>query len=185
MGLVGPGVAHRGVDGLGPAQGPSSAGANSGQVTVPASGTTGTWVDHTDIRPTLLYLVGLKDDYTGDGRVITDDLTHVSRTLRSPAVAALAGAYKQLNASVGQFGTATLVAATHGMLSSAPGDRTYQATVLSLKALEAVRDPLATSIKDELWAAEFRGADIPPGTAVAQTVKARILIALAQGLASA
>ena len=51
LGLVGPGVAHKGVDGLGPAQGPSSAGANSGQVTVPGSGTTGTWVDHTDIRP--------------------------------------------------------------------------------------------------------------------------------------
>ena len=28
---------------------------------MPGSGTTGTWVDETDIRPTLLYLAGLKD----------------------------------------------------------------------------------------------------------------------------
>ena len=42
---------------------------NSGQVTVPGSGTTGTWMDETDIRPTLLYLAGLHDDYQPDGRV--------------------------------------------------------------------------------------------------------------------
>jgi hypothetical protein len=184
LGLAGPGVAKKGVDGLGPAQGPSSAGPNSGQITVPGSGTTGTWVDHTDIRPTMLYLVGLKDDYTSDGRVITEDLTQVSANLSSPAIEALSTAYKQLNASVGQFGTATLVAATSAIVSSGPGDSRYLAITNALRTLEQGRDPLATRIKDELAAAEFDGKPIPTLTAYVQTVVAHVLIGLAQSLAT-
>ena len=30
--------------------------------------------DHTDIRPTMLALLGLKDDYVSDGRVVTEIL---------------------------------------------------------------------------------------------------------------
>ncbi|HWD56417.1 MAG TPA: hypothetical protein VG346_14925 [Acidimicrobiales bacterium] len=63
-----------GLDGSAPAAGPNSAGPNSGQTTVPASGTTGTWVDETDIRPMLMYLTGLRDDYEHDGRVIIEIL---------------------------------------------------------------------------------------------------------------
>jgi hypothetical protein len=59
LGLAGPGVRHLGLDGTAAADGPNSAGPNSGQVTVPGSGTTGTWIDETDIRPTLMYLTGL------------------------------------------------------------------------------------------------------------------------------
>ena len=170
MGLVGPGVANNGVDGSGPSQGPNSAGPSSGQVTVVQSGTTGTWADHTDIRPTLLYLTGLKDDYIGDGRVITEDLTNVSADLSSPSVEALSRAYKQLNASVGQFGAATLIAATHGIVSRGPGDARYLVVQRSLTALEGQRDSLATSIKGELWAAEFTGTPIGLGTALGQTI---------------
>ena len=78
LGIAGPGVKHLGLDGDTASQGPSSAGPDSGQITVPGSGTTGTWLDETDIRPTLLYLTGLKDDYQTDGRVITQVLTHAS-----------------------------------------------------------------------------------------------------------
>jgi len=49
MGLVGPGVRHLGVD-------------------------HGVWTDHTDTRPTVLALLGLKDDYRADGRVIFEIL---------------------------------------------------------------------------------------------------------------
>ena len=59
--FAGPGVANLGLDGSPPNGGPNSAGPNSGQVTVPQSGTTGTWIDETDIRPTIMYLTGLKD----------------------------------------------------------------------------------------------------------------------------
>ena len=50
LGLVGPGVKNLGLDGSPPDAGPNSAGPNSGQTTVPGSGTTGTWLDETDIR---------------------------------------------------------------------------------------------------------------------------------------
>ena len=112
VGFVGPGVANLGLDGLAANAGPNSAGPNSGQTTVPGSGTTGTWTDETDIQPTLMYLTGLRDDYTLDGRVITELLTKVHGDLHSRQVETLAACYKQLNSSVGEFGTATLVADT-------------------------------------------------------------------------
>ncbi|HEX4259266.1 MAG TPA: hypothetical protein VH089_29530, partial [Streptosporangiaceae bacterium] len=82
FGIAGPGVKHLGLDGDTPSQGPNSAGPDSGQITVPGSGTTGTWMDETDIRPTLLYLTGLRDDYQSDGRVISQILTSPSSALR-------------------------------------------------------------------------------------------------------
>src|SRR5579871_6448178 len=47
--FAGPGVKHLGLDGQAPSTGPSSAGANSGQVAAADSGTTGTWMDETDL----------------------------------------------------------------------------------------------------------------------------------------
>ena len=49
LGLVGPGVKKRGID-------------------------DDTWTDHTDVRPTMLALLGLEDDYLHDGRVIVEHL---------------------------------------------------------------------------------------------------------------
>src|SRR5205823_6061650 len=49
LGMVGPGVDQSGVD-------------------------SNTWSDHTDIRPTMMVLLGLKDDYSHDGRVLLEDL---------------------------------------------------------------------------------------------------------------
>ena len=110
VGFVGPGVKQLGLDGPTASQGPSSAGANSGQIVVSDQHLPGPWVDETDIRPTLMYLTGLRDDYEHDGRVITQILASPNRALSDPAVTALGECYKQLNSSVGQFGAATLVA---------------------------------------------------------------------------
>jgi hypothetical protein len=183
LGIAGPGVAHLGLDGSAADAGPSSAGANSGQVTVPGSGTTGTWLDETDIRPTLMYLTGLKDDYEHDGRVVTQLLAHQSGALRSPAVTALGACYKQLNSSVGEFGTATLQAATRAIESTSPGDQTYTRTDQALAALGRVRDGLAGVIKRELEAAAF--SNTPVRGAAAQTFACRAIIASAQHLAAA
>ena len=38
---------------------------------MPGDHSKGPWVDETDIRPTIMYLTGLRDDYEHDGRVIT------------------------------------------------------------------------------------------------------------------
>src|SRR5689334_17281337 len=150
LGLVGPGVKTLGVDGSAPDAGPNSAGPNSGQTTVPGSGTTGTWVDETDIRPTLLYLTGLHDDYQSDGRVISEVLASPRRGIGSRTVEALGECYKQLNSSVGEFGTSTLQASTRAIESTSPGDRQYLATKRVLTLLEHARDNLAGRIKAEL-----------------------------------
>ncbi|HEY1004431.1 MAG TPA: hypothetical protein VGD83_32820, partial [Streptosporangiaceae bacterium] len=133
VGFAGPGVKNPGVDGQAPNEGPSSAGPDSGQVTVPGSGTTGTWADHTDLRPTLMYLTGLKDDYEHDGRVITQILSDKNHALAGRGVAALGACYKQLNSSVGEFGTFTLQASTAAAESGTARDRKYK-TVNSILA---------------------------------------------------
>ncbi len=128
-------------------------GPNSGQEVVANSGTTGTWVDETDIRPTLMYLTGLTDDYIQDGRVITEVLTDPNHALSRPGVAALGACYKQLNSSVGQFGNFTLQASTAAVESSTPGDAEYLAVNAALTGLDQLRDSVAIPIKDALNAA--------------------------------
>src|SRR6516165_4350952 len=63
LGIAGPGVKNLGLDGSAANAGPSSAGPNSGQGLVTGSHNKGTWIDETDIRPTMMYLLGLTDDY--------------------------------------------------------------------------------------------------------------------------
>jgi hypothetical protein len=185
-GFAGPGVAHLGLDGSPANAGPSSAGPLSGQETVPQSGTTGTWVDETDIRPTLMYLTGLRDDYIEDGRVVTQILAEpTGGGLTSPDATALAACYKQLNSSVGELGTATLEASTNAIESSSPGDSTYLATDEALAQLEKSRDQLAETVKDQLWQAEFAHGHIPPGLAQIETGDCWALIGYADHLAVA
>ena len=160
LGLAGPGVKNLGLDGTAANAGPSSAGANSGQVTVPGSGTTGTWVDETDIRPTTMYLTGLKDDYEHDGRVITQILASPNQALKAKGVTVLGECYKQLNSSVGKFGTATLQFATKGIESNTPGDKQYLATDKDLRTLDVARDRLAGVIKQDLENAAFENTRV-------------------------
>src|SRR5215472_10350772 len=181
-GFVGPGVAHLGVDGSSASQGPNSAGPNSGQVTVPGANTKGPWVDETDIRPTIMYLTGLRDDYEHDGRVITQILTHPNHALSGRGVTALGACYKQLNSSVGEFGTDTLQAATKAIESTSSGDSVYRTTDKALRELNIVRDRLAEQIKGELEAAAFHNTPIPGSQARAQTLTCQAIIGVASKL---
>jgi hypothetical protein len=158
--FAGPGVKNLGLDGSAADAGPNSAGPNSGQVTVPDEGTTGPWTDETDIRPTIMYLTGLKDDYEHDGRVITQILTHPNAALRAKGVTVLGECYKQLNSSVGRFGTATLQFATRGIESNTPRDKEYLATDKELRKLDVARDRLAGVIKQDLENAAFEDARV-------------------------
>jgi hypothetical protein len=178
---AGPGVKHAGLDGQSPATGPNSAGPNSGQGVVATSGTTGTWVDETDIRPTLMYLTGLKDDYEHDGRVISEILASPNSALSAPGVAALGACYKQLNSSVGQFGNFTLQASTAAVASDTPGDTEFQTVNAALSGLERTRDVLAQHIKDRLEAAAFDNA--PVNAVHGQTTACQSLVASAGALA--
>jgi hypothetical protein len=177
VGFVGPGVKDLGLDGSGPADGPNSAGADSGQDVAVNDHNPGTWVDETDIRPTLMYLTGLKDDYEHDGRVITQILSDPNRALSAPGVAALGACYKQLNSSVGQFGNYTLQASTKAIESSTTGDREYLNTDRALTGLDKLRDGLALQIKGELEAAAFQ--DRPIFLAPIQTIACQGIISSA------
>ena len=179
--FAGPGVKQLGLDGTKAADGPSSAGPNSGQVVAADSGTTGTWMDETDIRPTLLYLTGLKDDYEHDGRVVTEILSHPNHALRGAGVASLGACYKQLNSSVGRFGNFTLQASTAAVESSTPGDGEYQTVNAALTGLDRLRDSLALRVKGELEAAAF--GDHPVIGAAGQTAACKGIIAAAGVLA--
>ena len=125
LGLVGPGVKHLGT-------------------------TSAVWSDHTDIRPTMMALLGLHDDYAYDGVPLLGFLKPdvLPRQVRAalPLYEQLAAGYKQLNASVGAFATATLKTATAAIESSSPGDATYLQTDAALEALGAQRDALAAQI---------------------------------------
>jgi hypothetical protein len=182
VGFVGPGVRHLGLDGPTASQGPSSAGADSGQITVSEQHLPGPWVDETDIRPTLMYLTGLRDDYEHDGRVITQILASPNQALGDPAVTALGECYKQLNSSVGQFAAATLVASTNAVDSSSPGDATYLHINQALTGLDKVRDALAGKIKGELEAAALR--DTPVFGVPGQIAACQGIIRAAQHLAA-
>jgi hypothetical protein len=182
LGLAGPGVKHLGLDGSGPAEGPNSAGPDSGQITVPDEHTRGTWVDETDIRPTTLYLAGLKDDYEHDGRVITEALTNPNHALAPPVVANLGACYKQLNSSVGELGTDVLIASTKAAESNSPGDTRFKVTQAALRSLDQARDKVALKIKDDLEAAAFGNQTI--GNAGAELGACQAVIAAAKHLAA-
>jgi hypothetical protein len=168
-GFVGPGVKHLGLDGFDAADGPNSAGPDSGQAQVVDSTNPGTWTDTTDIRTTELFLLGLRDDYPTDGEVITDLFTRVPPHLRSVPEQQLAACYKQLNSSVGQFGAYTLQASTNAVESAASGDAEFNQVNAQLLSLEKQRDALANQVKAELAAAAFDNTAIhnPHGQAVA------------------
>jgi hypothetical protein len=63
--------------------------------------------DHTDLRPTVLALVGLADDYVSDGRVLVEFVAPelVPDRHQYPN---LAQVYKQINAPLGKLGLASL-----------------------------------------------------------------------------
>ncbi len=150
------------------------------------------WSDHTDIRPTMLTLLGLRDDYGHDGRALFElaDPTALPAALRAhtTSLTTLASVFKQLNACVGQFGAATIAAtiaaSSAGINSASPGDFRYQLTEAEFAQLGTQRDALATQILALLEGAEFGGRAPSEPQIIAQTIQAQILIKLAQQFAA-
>jgi len=144
-----------------------------------------TWSDHTDVRPTILSLVGLKDDYVHDGRVIAEILegrSVPSGVKKSPAFVALASTYKQLNASFGLFAMGTLKVSTKALASNDTGDVTYTLLEAQIQSLTAKRDVLAGEIKSLLDGAEFGGQPINTLQAGGLIVRADLLILAANNI---
>jgi hypothetical protein len=111
--------------------------------------------DHTDVRPTMLSLLGLKDDYVHDGRVLIEHLDEQARpqALRGEGqFAKLAAIYKQLNAPLGSLGMNSLKYANRSIVAD---DATYSTYLTKIGDLTAQRDTLAGQIKILLDAAAF------------------------------
>jgi hypothetical protein len=85
------------------------------------------FTDHTDIRPTMLSLAHLKDDYAHDGRVvfeiIKEDVLPDSLGDHRETLSDLAEAYKQINAPLGKLGRKTLAGISTRALKGS--DATY------------------------------------------------------------
>jgi hypothetical protein len=113
--------------------------------------------DHTDIRPTVMALLGLKDDYIHDGRVLVEDLDEHAlpnglRDGRDDFVE-LAKVYKQLNAPLGSVGRNSLKFANLAITSD---DATYGKYLRQIGDITVARDTLATQIKAVLNGAAFQ-----------------------------
>ena len=181
-GIVGPGVARQGIDGPAPAGGNESHDPNSTN-TVPDASGQGTWVEEADLRPTLLHLAGLTDDYQTDGRVISQVLRSQSSALRDTED--LAAAYQQINSSVGAFATDTLIADSAALAGGSSGDDSaYQHEQQQLLALANARDALAGVIKVQLSRAAA-GHPLSHTAAAVEVLLARALLAQAHHLATA
>ena len=76
------------------------------------------------------------------------------------------------------------MAATHALASSSAADSHYTVIEQQLLVLGQRRDALATTIKNELNAAEFNGTPISFGSALSLALQAQSIIAQAQRLAA-
>jgi arylsulfatase A-like enzyme len=135
MGMVGPGVNHSG---------------RNDRV----------FSDHTDLRPTMLALAGLKDDYAHDGRVLiefVDDHALPNSLRRSENFLDLAQVYKQLNAPLGSVGVNSLRFANRSILGD---DTAYGKFLATIADITTERNTLAAEIKSVLDAAAFNNQPV-------------------------
>jgi hypothetical protein len=133
LGIVGPGVQHNGEFGA-------------------------IFSDHTDIRPTIMSLAHLTDDYAHDGRVLfevlSSDALPDSLQDHQDTLSRLAEAYKQINAPRGELGSRTLTGISTRALE---GDATTYA-VLEDKIVNLTnqRNAIAAQMIAMLEAAAFQ-----------------------------
>jgi hypothetical protein len=112
--------------------------------------------DHTDLRPTMMALLGLKDDYVHDGRVLVEKLA--SRALPDALedsrdeYVELARAFKEINATKGSVGVNSLVAANRAITSD---DKTYGKFLAKIAKITDERNELASEMIALLNGAAF------------------------------
>ncbi|MCA1647722.1 MAG: hypothetical protein LC797_20430 [Chloroflexi bacterium] len=161
LGLAGPGVRRSGVDRQ-------------------------TWADHTDTRPTLLALAGLKDAYSSDGRVLVEDVEDAvlpgGVADQRALLIALGRDYKRINAPVGDLGLSTLSASTAALAGSS--DMQVARLNSALDELAARRADLAGRMRTRLEGAAFAGSRLDPTEVAGLQREAEALLQSAQALLS-
>jgi hypothetical protein len=163
LGLVGPGIQNLGVDNA-------------------------TWSDHTDVRPTVLALTGLQDDYAHDGRVLIEEFDGwaVPAAMRNGRglLLQMAQRYKQIDAPLGHLGLATLDVSTRALASDSPGDAAYADLENQLIAINTQRDAIASQMIAVLEASEFSGVQIGKDQVRSLIAQADALLAQVDALAA-
>jgi hypothetical protein len=150
LGLVGPGVQHTGpIDAF--------------------------FSDHTDTRPTIMSLVGLKDDYEHDGRVLFEvlDERHGQQGGNDMNIR-LAQAYKDINAPVGRLGRKTFAISTAALNGD---DATYAKLEAQLVHITDVRNAIAQKMIAMLEGAAFDNKPVNRLQAELLIVEAEALVA--------
>jgi arylsulfatase A-like enzyme len=135
------------------------------------------FTDHADLRPTILALVGLKDDYVSEGRVVAEwmhsqALPDGIRDNRDNFID-LAQVYKQLNAPLGQLGRASLVWSNRSVTST---DKAYARYLKQIDEITEERNELASQLKTVLNNAEFHGQPVGEGNEDGLRNRAKALI---------
>jgi hypothetical protein len=127
---------------------------------VKSGGDDNTWVDHTDLRPTILTLTGLEDDYSLDGAAITGilDTQALPQSLRAhrATLERLAASYKQINSPLGRFGLDVIEISDAAVRST--DESRYEALEGQIHDLADERDAIAGDIRNLLEPATFGGA---------------------------
>src|SRR5207248_8575412 len=159
LGVAGPGVRRGGVD-------------------------TQTWSDEADVRPTLLALVGLKDSYASDGRVlfevVEDGVLPAGVVDQRDLLVALGRDFKRVNAPVGELGLATLNPATAALEGASEAG--LAEVDAALDALATRRAGLASRMVTALQAAAFSGQPLDPAQVAGMQQEAQALLATARTL---
>ena len=140
--------------------------------------------DHTDVRPTMLALLGLKDSYMHDGRVLSE---WIARTALPSGIrqgqenfVELAEVYKQLNAPLGELGRASMEYANRSITDV---DTAYARYLSKISDITNRRNSLASDIKTALDAAAFGNRPVDERSEDGLGHRARALIDQVKDLA--
>jgi hypothetical protein len=119
------------------------------------------FTDHTDLRPTMLALAGLVDDYTHDGRAITEIMTEAAvppgLKQHRPTAERMAQLLKAINAPVGALGVQTLIMSTTALTGD---DATYNAIENQIINITNQRNAIASQMLSMLEDATFNGKEL-------------------------
>ena len=163
LGMVGPGVARRGVD-------------NS------------VWSDHTSIQPTMLALLRLHDDYAPDGRVLGEIISSSAlpagmRKHRGELLQAGAGLHPAQRTDR-QLWHGHAEGFDQGAGKRVSGRHTYITIEKQLAKLGQQRDAVVAKMRHLLLRAAFAGKPVNVGQAVALTTQGYVLLGKAAALAA-
>jgi len=149
-------------------------------------GTADPWTDHTDLRPTILGLLGLIDDYRHDGRptweIIDKSVLPAAVDVRKGQLTQVGAALKAIDAPFGPFGMQTLDVSSKALASNAAGDQTYLDIESQIASLTSQRDALAVQMQTALDNAEFFGTTISAKDAAHLIAQANALVQAATDL---